>query len=235
MILFPSRSQSKQLPENLGRRQALKLIAKHSVQIAFLWSIVCLASPARAGSYDDFFKALQLDLAPTVEKLLIRGFDPNSVDPIRGDPALIYAVRNQAHKSLQVLLASPQIKIEAQAPNRDTALMIAAYKGDQYSVSTLLDKGAEPNRPGWTALHYSAAAGNTDIIRLLLDKYAYIDPEAPNKTTPLMMAAVGGHSEAMALLIEAGADQSLKNSLGMTARDFSQKFIDKAQPTSASP
>jgi uncharacterized protein len=57
----------------------------------------------------------------------------------------------------------------------------------------------------------------------LLDQNAYIDAESPNGTTPLMMAAHYGTPEAVKLLLEAGADPSLKNQLGLTAIDFANR------------
>lgn len=185
-----------------------------------------IGAPAHAGAYDNFFKAVELDLGPTVQSLLERGMDPNTIDGRRGDPALIFAVRNGSPKALAVLLNAKQVNLEARAPNGDTALMVAAYKGNREAVAALLDKGAEPNRPGWTALHYAASVGNVEIVRMLLEKSAYIDAEAPNKTTPLMMAARGGHTDTMKLLVEEGADVSLRNTLGMTAADFARKFAD---------
>ncbi len=185
-----------------------------------------MVAPVHAGAYDDFFKALELDLAPSVQSLLARGIDPNTIEARRGDPALVFAVRNGSPKALAVLLNAKQLDLEARAPNGDTALMVAAYKGNREAVIALLEKGAEPNRPGWTALHYAASVGNVDIVRLLLEKSAYIDAEAPNKTTPLMMAARGGQTDAMKLLVDEGADTSLRNTLGMTAADFARKFAD---------
>jgi ankyrin repeat protein len=54
----------------------------------------------------------------------------------------------------------------------------------------------------------------------LLEHSAYIDAESPNGTTPLMMAAMYGSPEAVKHLIQAGADLTLKNQLGLTALDF---------------
>ena len=57
-------------------------------------------------------------------------------------------------------------------------------------------------------------------MSFLLDHSAYIDAESPNGTTPLMMAARYGSPEAVKLLIQEGADPTLFNQLGLTAKDF---------------
>ena len=61
------------------------------------------------------------------------------------------------------------------------------------------------------------------MIQLLLDNYAYIDAESPNGSTPLMMAASYGSAEAVKLLLQEGADVSVKNQRGLTAIDFAQQ------------
>lgn len=182
---------------------------------------------AFAGAYDDFFRAVKLDDASVVKSLLSRGLDPNLVDEERGDTGLILALRENSLKVFDLLLNARDVDIEARAKNGDTALMIACFKGNRAAVDALLAKGAEVNRPGWTPLHYAAAIGNNDIVKVLLDKSAYIDAESPNKTTPMMMAARGGHILTVKLLLDEGADATLKNELGMSAIDFAEKFNHK--------
>jgi uncharacterized protein len=58
---------------------------------------------------------------------------------------------------------------------------------------------------------------------MLLDENAYIDAASPNGTTPLMMAAMYGTTEAVKLLLESGADPTLRNQLGMSAWDFADR------------
>jgi ankyrin repeat protein len=73
-------------------------------------------------------------------------------------------------------------------------------------------------------LHYAAANGNDDIVKLLLDHDAYIDAGSPNGTTPLMMASRGGHVSTVKLLLDSGADLNVKNQLGLTALDFAKQY-----------
>lgn len=177
-----------------------------------------------AGSFDDFFKAVKIDDAAAISALLRRGMDPNMIEGERGDTGLILALREQSMKVFEVLLNAGGINLEAKSLNGDTALMIAVYKGNKRAVEALLGKNAEVNKPGWTALHYAAAIGDNDVVQRLLDKSAYIDAESPNKTTPIMMAARGGHILTVKLLLEEGADATLKNDQGLTAIDLARKY-----------
>ena len=58
------------------------MIARRSV---LALSLLALGRLASAGSYEDFFVAIQRDDGVTVESLLRRGFDPNTSDA-KGQP-----------------------------------------------------------------------------------------------------------------------------------------------------
>jgi ankyrin repeat protein len=173
-----------------------------------------------------FFRAVQMDDAGTVRKMLAAGIDPNGVNPVGGEPALVLALREGSMKVVDVLLAQPGLNLEAPAINGNTGLMMAAYRHNGPAVTALLARGAAVTQPGWTALHYAAAAGDDAIARQLLDHGAVIDapsPPASGKFTPLMMAAREGHDRTVQLLLRAGADTALTNSEGLTAAQIAAR------------
>jgi ankyrin repeat protein len=98
--------------------------------------------------------------------------------------------------------------------------MMAALKGDKAAVDKLIARDADINKTGWAPLHYAATSGQVEIMKVLLEKSAFIDAQSPNGTTPLMMAAMYGSADAVKLLIDEGADLAMKNQKGMTALDF---------------
>ncbi len=177
---------------------------------------------ARADSYTDWFRAIPLDHAQVVRNLLARGFDPNTIEPARGETAMIIAMREGAMDVFRLLLDASDIDIHARAFNGDTALMMASFKGNLAAAQLLIERGARVHHSGWTPLHYAATGGHNDVARLLLDNGAELDARSPNNTTPLMMAAWRGHILTVKLLHDAGADATLKNDQGMTAIDFAR-------------
>jgi ankyrin repeat protein len=104
--------------------------------------------------------------------------------------------------------------------------MMAAFKHNRPAAEALIAKGAAVNRPGWTPLHYAAASGDDEIVRLLLAHGARIDAQSPpasGKFTPLMMAAREGHEDTAVLLLGQGADPRLKNGEGLTAAEIARR------------
>lgn len=191
---------------------------------------VCLgcgaASAATADQVASFFRAVQTDDAGTVRQMVGTVVAPDQINPVGGEPALVLAAREGSMRVLDVLLATPGIHVDTPAINGNTALMMAAYKRNMPAVRALLDKGAVVNLPGWTPLHYAAAAGDDDITRLLLEHGAKVDavsPPASGAYTPLMMAAREGHDRTALLLMGHGANARLTNSEGLTALQIAQR------------
>lgn len=181
-----------------------------------------LHSGAQAGSYDDFFTAIVRDNPGTISDLLRRGFDPNTPNE-RGDKGLLLALQLESDRVFFALLQSPQIDVNAHNARGETPLMLAAIKGNLPAVQALLARGADVNQPGWAPLHYAASGGtpqHAQIVALLLEHSAYIDAASPNGSTPLMLAARYGSEAIVQLLLQEGADPTLKNQQGLTARDF---------------
>jgi ankyrin repeat protein len=176
-------------------------------------------SISKAGAFDDFFKAIVFDQVPVIAHLIQRGMDPNTPTE-KGEPALVFAVRSNAPKTVAFLLKQPGIQLDAPNTADETALMLAANANDLSSANLLIEAGASVNRPNWTPLHYAASKDHVAMMRLLIDNDAYIDAESPNGTTPLMMAAYYASPKAVKLMLEEGADPLLKNQDGMTALDM---------------
>jgi ankyrin repeat protein len=190
-------------------------LTKIIVRIGFF----CFSAISQAGAYEDFFKAVKFDNVRTVQALLQRGFDPNTVNP-EGVPALMLAVREPSLKVAELLASWPNTKTELRNDKDESVLMLAALNGHFSLVQKLVEHDADVNKPGWAPLHYAASAGHVQIVEYLLEHSAYIDAESPNGTTPLMMAAMYGNPEAVKMLIQEGADLHQKNQQGLSAWDF---------------
>ncbi|MGA7779806.1 MAG: ankyrin repeat domain-containing protein [Paraburkholderia sp.] len=182
-----------------------------------------VALPAQATPADTMIKAVKFDDIKEVNKQLANGMDPNMTDD-QGMPLLVLAAREKSDKVAEALAANPKANIGIQDKAGENAMMLAALNGDLPMVQMLISKDAEINKKGWAPLHYAAANGHDDIVKLLLDHSAYVDAGSPNGTTPLMMAARGGHVSTVKLLLDNGADLNVKNQIGMNALDFAKQY-----------
>lgn len=192
---------------------------KRFLQCGLYLLVLFTSFHAKAGSYEDFFSAVDLDDSTTISTLLVRGFDPNTVSDKR-EPALILALKSSSFKVARVLIDNPATLLNSTNVADETPLMLAALRGNVELCQLLIERDADVNRPGWAPLHYAATSAALPVMRLLLEAHAYVDAESPNATTPLMMAARYGSAQAVGLLLDYGADPELKNALGLSAIDF---------------
>ncbi len=184
--------------------------------------VVSMISPAMAGAYDDFFVAIIRDDVSGLRRLLDQGMDPNSRDP-KGQPALAVAIRRESPGAFGLLLSRPGTDVNALNAAGESALMLAAIAGDIEACERLIARGAQIDKPGWSPLHYAASGPEPRIVRLLLERSAAIDTEAPNGSTPLMMAAQHGPEATIELLLARGADTRRRNQRGLQAIDLAEQ------------
>ena len=178
-------------------------------------------SCAKAGAYDDFFAAINRDDDWGVARLLERGFDPNSRDP-KGQTGLILALRDDSPRVAAALWKSPALDVNAQNASGETALMMAALRGQVAWMQRLLDRGAQVHKEGWSPIHYAATGPEVKAVALLLERGAPVEASSPGKDTPLMMAARYGAEASVDLLLARGASAAAKNERNLDAIDMAR-------------
>lgn len=194
-------------------RKYFKFVIYLAVAIGF--------SVARAGAYEDFFQAVNSDDDRRVASLLARGFDPNSRDP-QGQTGLTLALRDESYRVAEALLKSPQLDPNVANASGETALMMAALRGNLAWMQRLIDRGARVHKDGWAPIHYAATGPEAKAVALLLDRGAPIEARSPTGNTPLMMAARYGVEASVDLLLARGASVAPKNDRNLDAIDMAR-------------
>lgn len=107
-----------------------------------------------------------------VKALLAKGADPNARDKDGMTPVstLLLDSRDSPQVPILELLLAAGARMEATGPDGETALMDAAYAGDEDCVRLLLEQGANPN-PKWCTLgspfNQASSRGDKTMLRLL--------------------------------------------------------------------
>ncbi|SIO53414.1 ankyrin repeat domain-containing protein [Chitinophaga niabensis] len=177
--------------------------------------------------------ALKGDLA-TVEKLASQGANINYSDQW-GNCAVFSAAWEGNIEALDLYYKlGANITLEG-----NNLLCNAAYNGQTASVKWFLEKGADPNftftNTGENALHYTISKTSeidqrTEIVRLLVNAGTDVNKKTIKGAetlcfmrdaflkaeTPLHRAAAYGNVAIIKLLIDAGADPSVKDANGDT-------------------
>ena len=161
---------------------------------------------------------------PILQAFVDAGWDVNTMLHHEGD-ALVVAVNNDKVDIVRWLLEHGAQPTLHEGANGRTTLGDAAVRASPDVISMLVESGAEMK--GSRALELAARAGRLENVVRLLDIGADIDevPDAANWCVPnadieaglgsaLHAAAFEGHSEIVSLLLERGANGTLKDSKG---------------------
>jgi len=197
----------------------------NATMLATLVAITCAqGAAAQQTPTDDLCGAIAAGDVDEVRDLLNHGVDPNARDSI-GETSLTCAIK--------------QVGI----------LGDANASGQLRAMQFLLEHGAKvdgPDAKGETPLGVAAGnGGNRDqsdgqiaAVRLLLEKGANVNSaNNPQKITPLHWASYRGYTASIRLLLDHGADRSVRNTYGETPLDMMAQNpvldLDKAKEVKA--
>lgn len=167
-------------------------------------------------------------VAPLVELLMyIPGIVadlPEDVDDGSALTPLQWAALRGLHRSVDLLLQIPGIKVDAGAGAAGTALHHAAGFQSYGITESLIRHGANLNavdRCGWTPLHVAAARTRLSVIRLLVRNGANANVPNNERRTPLHLAARSGDRDAAQFLMRSDTvDLTLRDVDGKTPWDY---------------
>ena len=180
----------------------------------------CLVSTAYAVD-DDFWLDVKNNREQAVLRQLAQGVDPN-IKSREEQPVVMWAIQNQAWRVYDLLVAHRQFDPNVINSHNETPLMYLAIMGEDQRAQDLIAQGAQVRRLGWTPLHYAASTGHLNMAQLLLAKGALVNSPAPDGTTALMMAARSGNQPMVNMLLEQGADPTVRNLNQLTAADWAE-------------
>lgn len=173
-----------------------------------------------------------------LDRLISFGADVNQVNRAGGN-ALMYAAQYGHAPAVQHLLKNGT-KIDNRGAKGWSALMIAVLKGRLPVVDILLAHRADPNLRdvlGWTPLMRATQNDHHEIAQKLIDALD-IDINARNHAgqTALHIAAIAGAQKTAILLIQNGADETIRDDEGNTPLDIEKQRRDaQLVPRLASP
>lgn len=133
---------------------------------------------------------------------------------------------------VQFLLQSGANPNEHDADRKESALLVAAEKGDVGIIDLLVAHGADlghVNRWGRGALHYAARSRNKNVVAYLIDVCG-MNPCCADEdgVTPLMIAAQHDEIDIVRIMINGGADLLQPDRHGQTVFHYASIFASPA-------
>lgn len=162
-----------------------------------------------------------------VEKLLLKGADPDTTDPSGWN--LLHRVASHGPPVIAELLLEHGATIDSVQPSGDTALHVAVAGRNVKMAALLVEMGADPNARGShgktpldLAFEDITKRGSFKMFVCIARKSGAANVNMTDKygNTALSLACQKGHGTAIGLLLEAGASLYRRNYVGRTPLDF---------------
>jgi ankyrin repeat protein len=176
------------------------------------------------------------DYEQIVDSLLVAGADPN-----RGlmSVLILATMTGRLHLVNAMLRAGADVDAATELPTNEeggtmlaTALFVALSSNEHASTIdervglALLEAGPDLSfisDDGSMAVHCAAKSGMSKALDKMLDLAPeVIDTQDKDGSTPLMLAAAGGHVDAISLLVKRGANLAIRDAKGRSAAQIAQ-------------
>ena len=111
-------------------------------------------------------------------------------------------------------------EIDVRDERGTTALFRASRNGNEVSVRSLLEEGADVNladNSGWTPLMIASQEGHAGIVHALLNEGAEVNLRGDDGVTALIQASFEGHDGIVRALLNEGAEIDVQEERGATA------------------
>lgn len=203
---------------------------------AALWLLLATAAaaqqaptPAEIAAYTGLHRAAMQDDAAAIRRLIGEGAEVDARDRRRRTATIIAAFAS-ADAALKAL-AEGGADMNAQDRQGYDAVTIAAVAGDVDLMSLALALGNRPDliHTNWdgTALIAASELGHAEIVRRLIAAGSPLDHVNNLGWTALLEAVIlgdggPGHQDTVRALIDGGADATIPDRDGRTARDHAR-------------
>ena len=172
--------------------------------------------------------------------LLNAGANPNIVDA-NGYMCLHAAVLRVCIKGVIQAIIGHGAHLNATNGRKETALLLACWKGNEDAISVLLDAGADPNianAVGTICLHTDIEEGcSSDVLQAIICHGVHLNATDRRNETALSLACWEGNEDAISVLLDAGADPNivpcLHIAIEMSCSNVLQAIIDHGADVNA--